>query len=81
MAKRPHELEPHPLVVYGKARGWNYARTAKFFRIPYSSFRIIVRGLSGVSFERAESIERRSKSEIRAIELLRWHERNRRNGY
>lgn len=81
MAKRPHDLEPHPLVIYGKSRGWKYARTAKFFRIPYSTFRILVRGLCGMSFERADAIERRAKGEIRAIDLLRWHERNRRNGY
>lgn len=81
MAKRPQDLEPHPLVVYGKTRGWNYERTAKFFRIPYSTYRILVRGLTGMSFERADAIERRSKSEIRAIELLRWHDRNNRRRY
>jgi hypothetical protein len=78
MAKRTQELEAHPLVVYGKGRGWAYARTAKFFRIPYSTYRILVRGLCGISFERAEQCERRSKGEVRAIDLLRWHERNRR---
>jgi hypothetical protein len=34
-----------------------------------------------MSFERADSCERRAKGEVQAIEILRWQKRNRRDGY
>lgn len=70
--------EIHPCVVYGEKRGWDYARTAKFFGISYGVFKQMVRGFTGCSLSRADGFEKRSKGEIRSIEVLRWHERNRR---
>ncbi len=81
MSKATQEMEPHPLVLYGKRRGWNYERTAKFFRIPYAVYRVLVRGFTSMSFDRADACERRSKGEVQAIDILRWQKRNRRNGY
>lgn len=79
--KPTQEFEPHPLVAYGKRRGWAYARTAKFFGFPLGSFRQLVRGFYAMSFDRADQCERRSKGEVEAIEILRWQKRNRRDGY
>jgi hypothetical protein len=81
MSKATQKLDAHPLVLYGKSRGWNYERTAKFFRISYAVYRVLVRGFSSMSFDRADACEKRSKGEVRAIDILRWQKRNRRDGY
>lgn len=81
MAKATKKIETHPLALYGWKRGWNHVRTAKFFRIPYAVFRVLVRGFSAMSFERADACEKRSKGEVQAIDILRWQKRNRRDGY
>lgn len=72
------KLDVHPAVLFARSRGWDYAKTAAFLRCPHGVFRQIVRGFCGVSIRRADQWERLSKGEIRAIDLLRWHERNRR---
>ena len=68
----------HPCVDYGGSRGWDYARNAKFFRVPYSGYKKMVRGFTGCSFSRANLFEKRSRGEIQALDVLRWHERHRR---
>ena len=71
-------IEIHPVVIYARQRDWDYRRAAKFFRCPYGVFKQIVRGFCGLSVSRADEWERLSNGECRAIDLLRWHERNRR---
>ena len=71
-------VETHPLVRYGEKRGWDYLRTAEFFDVPYGVFKKLVRGFTGCSFPRAEGFEKRAQGKVRALDVLRWHERNRR---
>ena len=73
------KLQTHPLVRFGKAREWGYRRTARFFRIPHATFKKLVRGFVGMSLTRAQVCERRAKGEVTAIELLEWHQKNRRD--
>ena len=71
-------VETHPLVRFGRKCGWGYEQTAEFFDVPYSTFKQMVRGWTGCSFRRAESFENKSAGKIRAVAVMRWHERNRR---
>lgn len=70
--------EAHPLVTFGIERAWSYEKTARFFGFSYGLFRQVVRGFRGVSVTRADRIEKKSHGEIKSIDLLRWHGRNRR---
>jgi hypothetical protein len=79
MAKKP-AMEVHPAVVFGKRRGWDYTKTAAALDCEYGAFKQIVRGFRGLSVTRADEWERLSRGELRSIDLLRWHQRNRRGG-
>jgi len=72
--------DPHPLVRYGKKRGWNYEKTAAHFGVTASksTFRVLVNGFSGVSWERARRWSELADGEFSATEVMMWHERNRR---
>ena len=70
--------ELHPIVVYGRSRGWRYPKIAKFLGVSDVQFRKIVTGWQGLSFSRANTWELKTKGAVRAIDLMRWHERNRR---
>jgi len=74
------EADKHPLVQFGERRGWAYLRTARFFRVPYGSFKQLVTGHTGASYRRALAWEKRAKGDFKAIDVLAWHERNRRAG-
>jgi hypothetical protein len=68
----------HPLDRFGRRRGWNQKETAAHFGVEYGHFRQLVTGHTGVSFARAALWEKKSRGEVRAVEVLRWHERNKR---
>ena len=77
MQTDPLQPETHPLLRYGTRRGWERTRTARFFEIPDSTFKQLVTGHTGPSFSRAEEWERLSSGEVTALDVMRWHERNR----
>lgn len=74
------EIERHPLEVWRQVRNWAQAETSRHFGIAYATYRGLVRGFRGVSYERAKAIEERSEGMIPAAELMAWHSRNRRGG-
>jgi hypothetical protein len=69
----------HPLVIYGDSHDLARRQTAAAFRIGYGTFRQIVSGHTGVSWQRAEEWERVSGGEIEAADVMRWQERNRKS--
>lgn len=71
-------MDPHPLVTYGEKRGLTRRQTAAVFSIRYGTFRQLVRGHTGAAFSRAELWEKESGGEVKAIDVMRWQERNRR---
>lgn len=70
--------DKHPLVKFGESRGWDYLRTARFFRVPYGSFKQLVNGHTGASYKRAAAWEKRSKGAVLVIDVLAWHASHRR---
>lgn len=69
-------MTKHPLVRYGHKRGWLHKRTAKYFDVPYPSFRMIVTGWANTAPERAQRWSKRSRGEFTAATVLRWQKRN-----
>lgn len=69
--------DPHPLVQYGEQHGLSRRQTAAVFSIPYGTFRQLVSGHTGAAFARAEEWEDASDGEVRALDVMRWQERNR----
>lgn len=56
-----------------------YPQAASFFGLKsVTLWRQIIRGFCGLSLSRAEEWERLTKGELRVLDLLKWHERNRR---
>ncbi len=72
-------MDPHPLVIFGEKRGLSRRQTAAVFSIPYGTFRQLVRGHTGTAFGRAEEWESLSGGEVKAVDVMRWQERNRKS--
>ncbi len=73
------DLEQHPLERYRSRRGWTQDKSATHFGMPISTYKQVVRAFTGVSPKRADKIESASGGELQAIDILRWHQRNRRD--
>ena len=69
----------HPIVAFGTRRGWSRTETAEYFGIPYGVFRRIVTGWAGISLSRAQDLAAESEGEFSAMDLLLWHQSNRRD--
>lgn len=73
------EADPHPLVIYAENHSLSRSQAAAVFGIPYGTFRQIVSGHAGIAFGRAERWEKASGGEVKAIDVMRWQERNRKS--
>ena len=66
----------HPCAAYADEEGWTQPESARFFRLPLSSYKQLVGGFYRPSWQRARAIEKRSRGEILAEVLLKWHEKH-----
>lgn len=69
--------DPHPLVAFCLVRGLSRREGAAALGIKYGEFRRLVTGHACASFRRAETWETRSDGLVKAIDVMRWQERNR----
>ncbi len=69
--------ELHPLVEYGIKRGLSRIQTAAVFGIEYGTFRQLVSGHTGASWKRAAEWEASSRDMVKATDVMRWQQRNR----
>lgn len=81
MNRRNEALDdPHPLVVFCVVKGISRREGAAALGVRYGVFRQLVAGHAGTSFARAERWEEKSGGLIKAIDVMRWQERNRKSG-
>ena len=78
MTESADSIDRHPLVEFADRREWDYSQLAAHFGLEYGVLKKIVRGFTGCSFSRAEHLASRSSGEFQAVDVMRWHQRNRR---
>ena len=69
----------HPMVSWAERHGKTRKEAAEhFFYNSYAVFRMTVTGHTAPGFERCQEIAAQADGEFDEMELLLWHQRNRR---
>lgn len=69
---RKHTRRLHPIAAYGKRQAWNAAQTASFFGLRKPRYYQLVGAHNSTTYERACDWERRTRGEVRAVDVLAW---------